>query len=271
LAKGGIALAIVVIAFVVLASQWGGDGGGGPLNAIAQAAEKTRLEPGGRATIRMVATKPGSKPIPMWGSLVYDDEDRSRAVMTVLPPGSDESFQMNMVTEGTTMYLSSRRFGSLPGGAKWMALDLDLGQETEGAVPGNPDAMGELELLETATDDVRKLDKAQVHGVPTTHYRGTIGVDTEAERLRGLDAEKLAGRFEDEAQPTTVDAWIDEKGLMRRMKIVHTQPQVGAEGTAAVEMQMDFTDFGSEPEIDVPDSDEVFDATALTEEALRKR
>jgi hypothetical protein len=31
---------------------------------------------------------------------------------------------------------------------------------------------------------------------------------------------------------------------------------------------MDFFDFGIEPEIDVPDSSEVFDATALTEESL---
>jgi hypothetical protein len=117
--KAGIALAIVVIAFVALASQRGGDGGGGPLgggplNAIAQAAEKTRHRPGGRASVRMVAAEPGSKPVPMWGQVVYDDEDRSRAVLTVLPPGSDESFQMNMVTDGTTMYMGSRRFGSLP-------------------------------------------------------------------------------------------------------------------------------------------------------------
>jgi hypothetical protein len=269
LASACIALAVLVIAFAILASQGGEDGGGGPLNAIAQAAEKTRSQPGGRATIRMVATKPGSKPIPMWGSLVYDDEDRTRAVLTVLPPGSDESFQMNMVTEGTTMYMSSRKFGSLPNGAKWMSLDLTLRQE--GPVPGNPDAMGELELLETATDDVRKLGEEKVRGVPTTHYRGIIGVDTQAERVRDLGAEELAGRIEEESEPTRVDVWIDAEGLVRRTKIVHTQPQVEDQGTESVEMRMDFSDFGSEPAIDVPDSDEVFDATALTEEELRDR
>jgi hypothetical protein len=219
----------------------------------------------------MVASEPGSKPIPMWGGLVYDDEDRTRAVLTVLPPGSDESFQMNMVTEGTTMYMSSRRFGSLPDDAEWMALDLNLGQEVEGPVPGSPDAMGELELLETATDDVRKLGKDKVRGVMTTHYRGTIGVDTQAERLRDLGAEELAGRVEEESSPTRVGAWIDDEGLVRRMRIVHTQPKVDDEGTTTIDMRMDFFDFGSEPEIELPDSDEVFDATALTEEELRDR
>lgn len=267
--SAGIALAVLLVAFAVLALRGGEDGGVGPLNAIAQAAEKTRNQPGGQATIRMVATKPGSKPIPMWGRMVYDDEDRTRAVLTVLPPGSDQSFQMNMVTEGTTMYMSSRKLGSLPGGAKWMSLDLTLGQE--GPVPGNPDAMGELELLETETDDVRKLGEERVRGVSTTHYRGIIGVDTQAERLRDLGAEELAGRIEEESEPTRVDVWIDAQGLVRRTKIVHTQPQVDDQGTETVEMRMDFSDFGSEPEIDVPDSDEVFDATALTEEELRDR
>ena len=151
--KAGIALAIVAIAFVVLASLRGGDDGGGPLgvagpaNAIAQAAEKTRHEPGARVAVRMVASAPGSKPIPMWGQMVYDDEDRTRAALTVLPPGSDESFQMNMVTDGTTVYMSSRRFGSLPDGAQWMKLDLEFAQGPESLVPANPDAMGELELL----------------------------------------------------------------------------------------------------------------------------
>jgi len=272
--KAGIALAIVVIAFVVLASQRGGDGGGGPLdaggplNAIAQAAEKTRHKPGGRASVRMVASEPGSKPVPMWGQVVYDDEDRSRVVLTVLPPGSDESFQMNMVTDGTTMYVSSRRFGSLPDGAKWMKLDLEFAQGPASPVPGNPDAMGELELLETATDDIRKLGREKVRGVETTHYSGTVAVATQAERMRDLGAEELAERFEEEGSPSAVEAWIDDHGLLRRMRIVHTSPEVKGDGTTTLDMRMDFFDFGTAPVIDVPDSDEVFDATSLAEEEL---
>jgi hypothetical protein len=56
-AKGGMVLSVLVIAFVVLALQQGGDGGGGgPLNAIAQAAEKTQSEPGGRVSMRAVVS-----------------------------------------------------------------------------------------------------------------------------------------------------------------------------------------------------------------------
>jgi hypothetical protein len=272
--KAGLALAVVVIAFVVLASQRGGDegggplGSGGPLNAIAQAAEKTRHEPGGRVAVRAVASEPGSKPIPMWGQMVYDDEDRSRAALTVLPPGSDESFQVNMVMDGTTMYMGSRRFGSLPDGAKWMKLDLEFAQGPESPVPANPDAMEQLELLEVVSDDIEKLGREKIRGVETTHYSGTIAVATQADRLRELGAEELAHRSEMEGSPTAVEAWVDDKGLMRRMRIVQTAPQVEGDETTTMDMRMDFFDFGIEPVIEVPDDDEVFDATSLAEEGL---
>ena len=271
--KAGLALAIAVIAFAVLASlqgddEGGGPLGGGPLNAIAQAAEKTRHEPGGRVAVRMVASEPGAKPIPMWGQMVYDAEDRTRAVLTVLPPGSDESFQMNMVTDGTTMYMGSRRFGSLPDGAEWMKLDLEFAQGPESPVPANPDAMGQLELLEAVSDDIEKLGREEIRGAETTHYSGTVAVATQADRLRAVGAEELAERSEKEGSPTAVEAWVDDKGLMRRMKIVQSAPQVEGDGITTVDVRMDFFDFGIEPVIEVPDSDEVFDATSLAEEGL---
>jgi len=272
--KVGIALALAILVFVVLASLRGSDGGGGPLgaggpeNAIAQAAAKTRHEPGARVAVRMTASEPGSKPIPMWGQMVYDDEDRSRAALTVLPPGSDDSFQMNMVTEGTTMYMSSRKFGELPDGAKWMKLDLGFAQESESLVPANPDATGELELLEAVSDDIEKLGKETIRGVETTHYRGTVAVSKQADRLRDVGAEELAERSEKESSPMAVEAWIDGRGLMRRMKIAQTSPQVESDLTSTVTVRMDFFDFGIEPMIEIPASDEVFDATSLAEQGL---
>jgi hypothetical protein len=216
----------------------------------------------------MVASGPGSKPIPMWGRMVYDSDDRTRATLTVLPPGSDESFQVNMVMEGTTMYMNSRRFGSLPDGAEWMKLDLEFAQGPESPVPANPDAMGELELLEAVSDDIKKLGREKIRGVETTHYSGTIAVATQADRLREVGADELAERSEKEGSATAVEAWVDDRGLMRRMKMVQSSPQVEGEGTTTMDMRMDFFDFGIEPVIEVPDSDEVFDATSLAEEGL---
>jgi hypothetical protein len=270
--KAGIALAVLVVAaFAVLASQQGGDSGGsGPLNAIAQAAEKTQSEPGGRAAMRTIVTEPGSEPIAMRGQFVFDGEGRSRAVLTAQGHGSDGPFRMKMVTDGTVMYMSSSKFGTLPDGNKWMAIDLTLGRELDSPVPTTPDAKGELELLESVTGDVQKLGREVVRGVPTTRYRGAIGVAEQAEKLREVGADNLAGRSEEESSPLRVEAWIDADGLVRRMRLLHTEPQIEGAGTKTMDMHVDFFDFGIEPQIEVPDSDEVFDATELAEEELSK-
>ena len=127
-------------------------------------------------------------------------------------------------------------------------------------VPAGGDAKGELELLEAATGDVQKLGKEDVRGVPTTRYRGTVEPSEHAERLREEGQEDWAAFIEKDAKPLTVEAWIDADDLVRRMRLVQSQPQEGGEGST-VDMRMDFFDFGAVPEIDVPAQSEVFDAT----------
>jgi hypothetical protein len=246
-------LAILIAALAVFAWQQGGDGGNsGPLNAIAAAAEKTQQEPGGRAVMHSIITTPGrSAPATLTGRIVYDAEDRSQAVITGPHTTDGGLMKMEAISDGTTMYMRSNQFGSLPDGAKWMMLDLshgDDGQETP--IPASVDAKGELAFLEAVSDDVQKLGKEDVRGIPTTHYRGSM--DT---------ADKKSPPFD-------VEAWIDAEGLMRRMRLVHAEPSDKGDGTMTIDMRMDFIDFGIEPEIEVPDSGEVFDATAMAEASV---
>lgn len=135
-----------------------------------------------------------------------------------------------------------------------MALDFSFAQDLDAPLPANGDAMGELELLEAVTGEVRKLGKENVHGVPTTRYRGTIGVAENAERLREAGAEDLASDAEKEGTPLRVEAWIDADGLVRRMRFVKSEPREGGEGSRTIDMRMDFFDFGPVPEIDVPEA-----------------
>lgn len=248
----------------------GGDGDGdGPLNAIAAAAERTQGEPGGRATMQAVVSSPRSEPFTITGQTVFDAETgRSRAVMKMPNPESGGSVEMQVVGDGTVMYMRSSLFGSLPGGREWMALDLSFGQELAMPLPTNGDAKGELELLEAATGDVQKLGKEDVRGVPTTRYRGTVGVSEQTERLREEGAEDLAPYIEENGAPLQVEAWIDADGLVRRMRLVQSQPREGGEGSMTIDMRMDFFGFGVVPEIDVPEPSEVFDATALAQDEL---
>lgn len=263
-------LSVLIVALAVFAWQQGGDGDGagplaGPLNAIAKAAERTQREPGGRATMHTIVSSP-ARSFTITGQMVFDAEaGRSRAVLTVPRAGSDGSVKMQVVGDGTKMYMRSSMFGSLPGGREWMGLDFSFGEELDTPLPANSDATGELELLEAVTGNVQKLGKEDVHDVPTTRYRGTVSASENAERLREAGAEDLASSIE-KGTPLRVEAWIDADGLVRRMRLVKSRPRKAGEGSTTIDMRMDFFDFGTVPEIDVPEPSEVFDATALAED-----
>lgn len=264
-----IGLSALIVALAVFAWQQGGKGDSvGPLNAIAKAAERTQREPGGRATMRTIVSSP-ERSFTITGQMVFDSEtNRSRADLTMPDPESDGSVEMQVVGDGTVMYMRSSMFGSLPGGREWMALDFSFGDELDTPLPANSDAKGELELLEAVTGEVQKLGKEDVHGVATTRYRGTVGVSENAERLREEGAKDLASVVEEEGAPLQVEAWIDVDRRVRRMRVVNSKPQKEGEGSMTIDMRMDFFDFGVVPEIDVPKASEVFDATSLAEDKL---
>jgi hypothetical protein len=269
--QAALGLSILIVALAVFAWQQGGDGDSdGPLNAIAEAAERTQREPGGRATLEAIVSSPvRSESFTMTGQMVFNDETgRSRAVLMVPDPESDSSVEMQFVGDGTMLYVRSSLLGSLPDGSEWMAVDLSLGQELKMPLPTSGDATGELELLEEVTGDVQKLGREDVRGVPTTRYRGTVGVSENAEWLRDAGAEDLASYIEEEGTPLQVEAWVDADGRIRRMRVVQSQPREEGEGTITVDMRIDFVAFGIVPEIDVPESSEVFDATALAQDEL---
>lgn len=207
----------------------------------------------------------------MTGRMVFDTEtNRSRAVMTMPNPDSDGSLEMHIVSDGVVAYMRSDQFGSLPDGAEWMALDFSsFGAETETPLATNGDARSELELLEAATGDVQEIDKEDVRGVPTTRYRGIIGVSEQVDRMRENGAEDVVASYvEKKGSPLRVEAWIDADDLVRRMRLVSFQPGKGDEGSTTMDMRMEFLGFGDVPEIEVPDSSEVFDATSLAKDAI---
>lgn len=261
-------LAALLLAVALFASQQGDDGGG-PLNAIAAAAEKTQEEPGARATIRTVFTSPErSEPLTISGEMVFNDEtERSRGVLTFRSPESGELEQMRTVTDGLVMYMSWEAFG-LADGKEWMKLDLSLGGDPELPFPSSGDPQEELQLLRE-TIGARKLGKEEVRGVPTTRYRGEVDPAEQAERLRDEGQEGLAAATETEDNPLVVEVWIDAEGLIRRMRYLRSR-DVGGDQPEVMDMRIDFFDFGITPEIDVPEEDEVLDATPLLRAEIEK-
>jgi len=135
--------------------------------------------------------------------------------------------------------------------------------ELDGPLPAGGDVKGELGLLETVGDDVRKLGKEKVRGVETTRYRGTLDPSEEAQKLRENGSDDFATKVKEEGSPVKVEAWIDGDELVRRMRIVSSHPAAEGNPEMTIDMTVDLFDFGYEAKIEAPDSDEVFDATSL--------
>lgn len=275
--RAAAGLAILIAALVAFASQQGdsgdggGDGGGGPLNAIAAAAERTQDESGGRTATRTVISSPAqSESFVISGPGTFNAEGLTEATLRFRRPESDELVEMQMVASESAMYMSSDLFGSLPGGNEWMGLDLSFLDESEAPVPVDGDAMGELAILEAVADDVQKLGQEDVRGVPTTRYRGKVDNSERAEQLREEGAEEFASEIE-QGRPLQIEVWIDADGLVRRMRYVNVEQGAKGEKATTTDMRVDFFDFGIEPEIELPDSDEVFDATAIAKESVGLR
>lgn len=243
--------------------QGGGGGGGGPLNAIAAAAERTQAQPGGRATMwARVTPADSSEPFTMTGEILYGDAGEA-GTMEFPSPETGEMEEMEVVMKGTMMYMRSDSFGALPDDREWIGIDVSFGGELF-STPTSADPKGELAMLESVTG-VRKLGKAALHGVPTTHYGGVVSVSEQAARLRDEGAERMASWTEENGSPARIEVWIDSAEMVRRIRLVQSKPNEDGEGVTKIDMRMDFSSFGSVPEIEVPDEAEVFDATSKVE------
>jgi hypothetical protein len=251
-------LAVVVIAIAVFAVAQGGGGGGGPLNAIAKAAEITQREPGGRAVLHATITSTTTpEGITESGSMIFDETGRARGVLTVVGNTTGKEVTVQAVADGTTTYMSSDQFDSLPEGKKWMELDLSAATKEAGSVPaaGSPkEGLRILERVQGAT----AVGKEDIEGVPTTHYTGTLP-----------DAGEAFG-VKVHTSGLQVGVWIDAQDRVRRMQLAVTGSVGEAETSSTTEMTIDYVSFGRVPKIGLPEPGEVFNVTSEFESNIQE-
>jgi hypothetical protein len=167
-------LAVVVIAIVaIVVASGGGGGSGGPLNAIAKAAEVTQREPGGHATIHAtVEASTTPEGISETGPMIFDDRGRAEGTFTVKGLSTGREVTITTIADGTKSYTSSRALDSTPEGKKWVEVDASSAAIKAGAPPANGPKEG-LKVLE-GVEEAEKVGEEDVDGVPTTHYRGSF-------------------------------------------------------------------------------------------------
>jgi hypothetical protein len=254
----GIGLAAVIVAIVAFAVAQGGGSDGGPLNAIAKAAEVTQREPGGRAVIASTVASPDTPAgFSETGTMVFDDSGRSRGAITVKghETGREENFVA--IADGTTTYISSEALTSIPEGKKWIEVDYSSAETAMGSSnPAEASPKEGLKILENV-QGAEEVGKEDIEGVPTTRYRGTL---PESRKIFGVEVHVSASHL---------DVWIDARDRVRRMHLVVSGSVGQSDVSSTTDMSIDFVDFGRVPKISIPNPDGVFNATGEFEAQIQ--
>ena len=265
LAGGLSLLLILVVANYFLHSEEN------PLNPMAIAAERTQSEPGARFTMKMTISSPAMpQQAAAHGSGAYNSETGlSEMTMKMDIPGKEPT-ALEMVADGTDVYMRSGELGALPHGKEWLKIQPFFGHSEEEVSIGSGDAGESLQILGTVSGGVRTMGREKVRGVPTQRYQATVEMTEIVELYREEGKDELADKYEEVAElmtaPVTVEASIDAKDIVRRVRTVSTIPTKPGKPTMTMDMQMDLFGFGARPEIALPGPSQVLDATEFEEQ-----
>jgi len=186
---------------------------------------------------------------------------------TALPAGP---LEMEELFKSSAIYVGSPLFaGKLPGGARWMKLDLGrfgqaLGFNLEQLAGGQSNPAQFLEYLKASGGAVAIVGHEQVRGVATTRYRGEINLQKAADVVPSSNRDQLRKALSKLAEQTgvsslPVEVWVDAQGLVRRMSLALSLPAGGE--SVQLHMRIDLFGFGATPTIKPPQQSEVFAAT----------
>jgi hypothetical protein len=191
--------------------------------------------------------------------------------------------EMEMVMDDGVIYLRSPAFEGAP--TPWVSLDpskMDPAAAAQfggfGAGTTDPSAYAGLFA---GVFDVKDSGDADIDGVATTRYTGTIdlqkvlegfaevvGEDADAKTTEQLEAavEQFEALGIDGRIPFQI--WIDDEGLPRRQRItMDFGDLVPGTGEAQMEMTVDYSAFGEPVDVDLPKASEVTDVTKMLTDA----
>jgi hypothetical protein len=243
-------------------------------NPVAAAAERTAAMPGARIALDVRYDIEGeSETIDGHGGGAYNTRTgRSRAYLAL--PISGETVTTHSVGDERSVFLRGPTLApGLPPGKKWTRIESLLGHFTVTAFSTNGSPESAIEALKAVGDDIERLGQEMVRGDPTTHYRGTIELSREAQVLSESGKDALAKKVERLAEqspdPIPLEAWIDQRGLARKIRIVEPLPEATGGSMLTMDLTMELFDFGVEPKIELPAPGTVLDYTPVARAELQ--
>jgi hypothetical protein len=241
-----------------------GCGGGVDPTLFATAVRHTEAAGGAELAFQWTYHVPGrDEPLVMTGSGVEDIKGQRAQISASMPAVGGE---LEAISDGLVMYMHIDQLSDEIG-KHWMRLDLERAYDDLGVDLGTAGQMGQgtgqyLEYLESVSDGVSDEGRAQVRGVDTTHYSATVDLT----KVPGGDTEKLVDLLGESEFP--VDVWIDDDQRFRRMEFEMTMKPAGQE--VRMDMVAEYVRFGVPVDIDIPDEDDVFDATDIAAHAMEQ-
>jgi hypothetical protein len=239
------------------------------IDPVAQAADATSAQQGGIAMTMKGAVTAGGQDVPLDGSGVVDRQGKSGTFAITTAVGG-KSTTFDEIIDGKVIYIKSDVFaGQLPGGKKWVKVDLAQEAAKQGidldAIGGSTaqDPAAALDYLKGAGTS-RKVGTATVNGTKTTQYHVDVDLRKVAAKSDDPDAKSSVEKLIKAVGTATipVDVWVDAKHLVRREKLDYALTIQGHR--ASMTMTIDLTKFGVAVHADPPAAGDVADLAALT-------
>ncbi|MBW3594755.1 MAG: hypothetical protein KY391_04180 [Actinobacteria bacterium] len=179
-----------------------------------------------------------------------------------------------LVSEGLVAYFQSALYDRfLEPGTEWVKLDLQAAGEKMGMDLGSLTQVGSNDPTQQfdylmGIEDIEEVGTEDVRGATTTHYRGTGSFDAAKEELPD-DAAETIERIQEimDIDSFDIDIWIDDEGLTRRMSFVYDRIPMGTTVTdGSWTMLMEYYDFGTKLDVEIPPDEEVTDLLEVMSE-----
>jgi hypothetical protein len=265
---------------IVLAVSTSGCGGSttAALDPVAQAADVTSNAGGAHMSLTAqvsAAVLPATLTISGEGTFNYRTREGELTLdMSGLPAaalaGSSGPLRMEELFKSSTLYIGSPLFaGKLPGGARWMKLDLSrlgggLGLNLQQLAGGQSNPAQLLDYLK-ASGSVTVVGHDLVRGTATTHYHGSVDLGKVADVMPSGERAQLHSALQKLIAQTglrslPVDVWVDAHRLVRRMTMALSIPSGGQK--LQLHLTIELFGFGPTTPVTAPPAGETYDATS---------
>lgn len=243
---------------------------------VANAASNTVAHESARVEFTATMNVEGVGGMSFSGNGVFDGRGRSGAMnMRFNLPAAAQgqlgttSPTMEMIMDGRNglvMYMRSPLFRTIAGD-KWLKLDMEALAKKEGVDlsalmnANQADPSESLQMLKASTD-AHPIGYDRVRGVFTTHYTLKIDLKRLAKTYEGLGKTFDAVRKLSGTTTFPAEAWIDDQGRIRRMKLDMTF-NAPTGGSFTMSMTEELYAFGIKVNVRPPAANQIVDASSM--------